>query len=133
MRSSSAPSRLPRRRATRPRTLRILLPSYRRRRADVKPSGDGLTVFANVANSFVGWRMPSERIGELSFRVRERLFLYRRRHRLLRLAAFHRPAENVDALRAAVGAKNLVFCVTAGRTGTTYLQHLLALCPETTS
>jgi hypothetical protein len=94
---------------------------------------DGLTVCANVANSAVGWRMPSERIGELSFRLRERLFLYRRRHCLLRLAAFRRPAENIDALRAAVRAKNLVFCVTAGRTGTTYLQHLLALCPETTS
>jgi hypothetical protein len=77
--------------------------------------------------------MPSVRIRERSFRLRERLFLYKQRRRLSRLAAYHQPTEDIEALLAAVHAKNLVFCVTAGRTGTTYLQHLFALCPETTS
>lgn len=77
--------------------------------------------------------MPAERIRGLSFRLREGLFLAKQRRRLSRLAAYHRPAEDIAALLAAVRTKNLVFCVTAGRTGTTYLQQLFALCPETTS
>lgn len=77
--------------------------------------------------------MLSERIRALPFRLREQAFLRKQRRRMTRLMAYHRPPGDVEALVAAARAKNLVFTVTAGRTGTTYLQHLLALCPDTTS
>src|SRR5262245_40828329 len=68
-------------------------------------------------------------IEPLAFPVRERAFLAKQRRRLDRLAAYRRPAIAAGALRD----RTLVFTVTAGRTGTTYLTHLLALCPDTTS
>jgi len=67
------------------------------------------------------------------FRLRERAFLAKQRRRLARLDAWHRPAADEAALLAAVRAKTLVVAITAGRTGTTFLTHLLALCPDTTS
>jgi len=69
----------------------------------------------------------------LWFRAREQAFLLKQESRLSRLAAYRRPGGDLEGLLAAVRAKNLVLTVTAGRTGTTYLRHLLALCPETTS
>ena len=69
----------------------------------------------------------------LLFDLRERAFLAKQRRRLARLARWHRPPADVAALLAAVRAKTLVVTVTAGRTGTTFLTHLLALCPDTTS
>lgn len=68
----------------------------------------------------------------LAFHLRERAFLAKQRRRLRRLAAYHLPAEARAGLEAA-RHKTLVFTVTAGRTGTTYLTHLLALCPDTAS
>jgi hypothetical protein len=67
------------------------------------------------------------------FSLRERAFLAKQRQRLGRLAPWHRPPADAAALLAAVRAKTLVVTVTAGRTGTTFLTHLLALCPDTTS
>jgi hypothetical protein len=67
------------------------------------------------------------------FRLREQAFLFRQRRRLARLADFHRPPADAAAMLAAVKAKTLVLTVTAGRTGTTFLTHLLALCPDTAS
>jgi len=67
------------------------------------------------------------------FRLRERAFLARQRGRLERLAAYRRPALDVPALCAAVRRKTVVLTVTGGRTGTTFLTHLFALCPDTTS
>lgn len=69
----------------------------------------------------------------LLFALRERAFLAKQRRRLTRLARWHRPPADAAALLAAVRAKTLVVTVTAGRTGTTFLTHLLALCPDTTS
>ncbi len=77
--------------------------------------------------------MLSERIRAVPFRLRERAFVRKQQRRMTRLVAYHRPPGDVEALVAAVRGKNLVFTVTAGRTGTTYLQRLLALCPDTTS
>jgi hypothetical protein len=65
--------------------------------------------------------------------VHERAFLAKQRRRLVRIAAYRRPPADVDALLAAVRRKTLVFTITAGRTGTTYLQELLGLFPDTTS
>jgi hypothetical protein len=67
------------------------------------------------------------------FELRERAFLAKQRRRLMRLAHWHRPPADVPALLAAVRRKTVVVTVTAGRTGTTFLTHLLALCPDTTS
>lgn len=67
------------------------------------------------------------------FRLRERAFLLKQRRRLGRLAAWHRPPADEQALLARLRDKRLVVTVTAGRTGTTFLTHLLALCPDTTS
>ncbi|MEO8606047.1 MAG: hypothetical protein ABI629_25985 [bacterium] len=69
----------------------------------------------------------------LAAAAHERAFLVKQRRRLVRIAAYHRPPADVDALLAAVRRKTLVFTITAGRTGTTYLQSLLAACPDTTS
>lgn len=63
----------------------------------------------------------------------ERHFLARRRRLLTRLDPWHRPPADEAALCAAVRAKTLVIAVTAGRTGTTFLTHLLGLCADTTS
>ena len=65
----------------------------------------------------------------LLFRLRERAFLAKQRRRLSRLDPWRRPPVDLGAVRA----KTLVVTVTAGRTGTTFLTHLLALCPDTTS
>jgi hypothetical protein len=78
-------------------------------------------------------RLPPVLVRTLTFQLRERAFVYKQRRRLVRLAPFQRREGNAAALIAAARAKNLVFTVTAGRTGTTYLQRLLALCPETVS
>lgn len=67
------------------------------------------------------------------FRFRERLLLAKYRWRLARLAFSTHPASDPPALLAAVRAKTLVVSVTAGRTGTTFVARLLALCPDTTS
>jgi hypothetical protein len=68
--------------------------------------------------------MPSLLLG-----LRERAFLAKQRRRLARLERWRRPPVDLAAVRA----KTLVVTVTAGRTGTTFLTHLLALCPDTTS
>ena len=65
----------------------------------------------------------------LLFQLRERAFLAKQRRRLSRLDPWRRPPVDLGAVRA----KTLVVTVTAGRTGTTFLTHLLALCPDTTS
>lgn len=67
------------------------------------------------------------------FGLRERAFLAKQGRRLSRLARWHRPPADAAALLAAVRAKTVVLTVTAGRTGTTFLTRLLALCPDTTS
>ncbi|MBX3027409.1 hypothetical protein KF840_21120 [bacterium] len=67
------------------------------------------------------------------FELRERAFLAKQRRRLSRLAPWHRPPADAARLLAAVRAKTVVLTVTAGRTGTTFLTHLLARCPDTTS
>jgi hypothetical protein len=69
----------------------------------------------------------------IGFRLREFAFVARQRRRLDRLAAYHRPGTGAQAMVDALRGKTVVFTVTAGRTGTTYLTHLLALCPDTTS
>jgi len=66
-------------------------------------------------------------------RLREQAMLMKQRRRLVRIAAYHRPPADPAALVAAVARRNLVFTVTAGRTGTVYLQRLLGLFPDTTS
>jgi hypothetical protein len=66
-------------------------------------------------------------------RLREQAMLRKQRRRLVRIAAYRRPPADADALLAAVRRKNLVFTITAGRTGTAYLQRLLGLFPDTTS
>jgi hypothetical protein len=67
------------------------------------------------------------------FELRQRAFLAKQRRRLSRLDAWHRPPRDPAAMLDAVRRKTLVVTVTAGRTGTTFLTHLLALCPDTTS
>jgi hypothetical protein len=69
----------------------------------------------------------------LALRVREAAFLAKQRRRLVRIAAYRRPWPDTAALLAAVQRKQLVFTITAGRTGTVYLQKLLGLFPDTTS
>ncbi|MGH7789225.1 MAG: hypothetical protein ACRERC_20315 [Candidatus Binatia bacterium] len=65
--------------------------------------------------------------------VRERLFLLDQRRRLRRIAAYHRPPADVGALLEAVQRKVLVFTVTAGRSGTTFLARLFAALPDVAS
>ncbi len=77
------------------------------------------------------WRPMA--LPDAAFRLRERAFLVRQRRRLAALAPWHRPPGDVAALLAALRRKTLVLVVTAGRTGTTFLTELLALCPDTTS
>jgi hypothetical protein len=72
-------------------------------------------------------------ITELSAALHELAFRAKQRRRLARLAAYHRPLGNEAALLSAVGRKTLVFTITAGRTGTAYLQRLFDAFPGTTS
>ncbi len=72
-------------------------------------------------------------ITELSAALHELAFRAKQRRRLARVAPYHRPQGNEAALLSAVGRKTLVFTITAGRTGTAYLQHLLGIFPHTTS
>ena len=78
-------------------------------------------------------RLRSSPLDALAFAVRERSFLLNQRRRLRRLATYRAPAGYVDALLERVKRKQLIFTVTAGRTGTTYLTRLLALFPDTAS
>ncbi|MBX3024742.1 hypothetical protein KF840_07515 [bacterium] len=69
----------------------------------------------------------------MSQRLAERVFLlnqYRRRRRVRHL---RRPLRDRQALLDALRRKHLVFCVTAGRTGTTYVTRLGELFPDTVS
>jgi hypothetical protein len=75
---------------------------------------------------------PDARWAALRGALRERVFLLNQRRRVRRIARFHHPAAGAAAL-AATRDKVVVFAVTAGRTGTTYLARLLAACPQTTS
>ncbi len=50
-----------------------------------------------------------------------------------RIAAWRRPAVDSDALLAELHRRELVFTITAGRTGTTYLTRLCELLPDTVS
>jgi hypothetical protein len=69
----------------------------------------------------------------LSHRLAERVFLlnqYRRRQRIRHL---RHPVRDRQALLDAVRRKHLVFTITAGRTGTTYVTRLAELFPDTVS
>src|SRR5579862_5932836 len=72
-------------------------------------------------------------ITELSAALHELAFRAKLRRRLARVAPYHRPQGNEAALLSAVDRKTLVFTITAGRTGTAYLQRLLGIFPHTTS
>lgn len=63
----------------------------------------------------------------------ERIFLLNQHRRMRRIAAWRRPAADSDALLAALHRRELVFTITAGRTGTTYLTRLCELLPDTCS
>ena len=76
---------------------------------------------------------PRRTLPAVPFALREWVFLLNQRRRLHRIARFRAPADDPAALIAAVQRKHLVFTVTAGRTGTTYLTHLFALLPDITS
>jgi hypothetical protein len=78
-------------------------------------------------------RLRSSPLETLAFVVREQSFLLNQRRRLRRLATYRVPACDIDALIERVKRKQLIFTVTAGRTGTTYLTRLLALFPDTAS
>ena len=74
-----------------------------------------------------------ESITAFAARVHETAALAKQRRRLVRIAAYRHPPADAAGLLDAVRRKNLVFTVTAGRTGTVYLQRLLGLLPGTTS
>lgn len=74
-----------------------------------------------------------EPLAAVAARLREQAMLSKQRRRLVRIAAYRRPPADPGALLAAVRRKTLVFTITAGRTGTVYLQRLLGLFPDTTS
>jgi hypothetical protein len=86
-------------------------------------------------------RTPRTRIGPLrlpglaalSHRIGEQLFLFNQHRRLRRIAASRQETADPAALLATVRRMRLVFTVTAGRTGTTYLTRLFALLPDTVS
>jgi len=67
------------------------------------------------------------------FVVREWVFLLNQYRRLRRIARFRTPPADPAALIEAVKRKQLVFTVTAGRSGTTYLTHLFELLPDIAS
>src|SRR4051794_15317441 len=78
-------------------------------------------------------RVLPQPLTRLGAAVHERGFLAKQRRRLVRIAAYHRPPNDVGGLLAAGQRKRRGFTITAGRTGTVYLQQLLALFPDTTS
>lgn len=69
----------------------------------------------------------------MSQRVAERVFLLNQYRRLRRVRHLRQPLRDRAALLAAVRQKHLVFTVTAGRTGTTYVTRLGELLPDTVS
>lgn len=69
----------------------------------------------------------------VSQRLAERVFLLNQYRRLRRVQHLRRPLRDRAALLAAVRQKHLVFTVTAGRTGTTYVTRLGELLPDTLS
>jgi hypothetical protein len=79
------------------------------------------------------YRFVPQSLGLRAHRVREQLLLAKLRRRLARLSPYRRTPVHLPDLLEAVRRKHLVFTVTAGRTGTVYLQQLLGLFPDTTS
>jgi hypothetical protein len=69
----------------------------------------------------------------LAVRLRERLYLLGHRRRLRRIAQYHRPPGDHEALLERVRTKQLVVAITAGRSGSTYVARLLASLPDITS
>jgi hypothetical protein len=69
----------------------------------------------------------------LAQRGAEQVFLLNQHRRLRRVSRLRRPSQDRAALLAAVRRKHLVFTVTAGRTGTTYVTRLGELLPNTVS
>lgn len=69
----------------------------------------------------------------VSQRVAERIFLLNQYRRLRRVRHLRQPLRDRAALLAAVKQKHLVFTITAGRTGTTYVTRLAELFPDTVS
>ncbi|MFN8641067.1 MAG: hypothetical protein U0802_05170 [Candidatus Binatia bacterium] len=76
---------------------------------------------------------PTPAFAWISQRVAEQIFLLNQHRRLRRVRHLHRPLRDRDALLAAIRRKHLVFTVTAGRTGTTYVTRLGELLPDTVS
>jgi hypothetical protein len=81
----------------------------------------------------VGQPARRNRLAPVAAAWRERIFLLNQQRRLRRIARYHVPPRDQATLLDAVRRKALVFTVTAGRSGTTYLARLLALLPRTTS
>ena len=69
----------------------------------------------------------------ISQRVGEQIFLLNQYRRLRRVRHLRHPLRDRDALLAEVRRKHLIFTVTAGRTGTTYVTRLGELLPNTVS
>ena len=69
----------------------------------------------------------------LSQRISERVFLLNQHRRQRRVRHLRQPLRDRAALLAMVREKHLVFTVTAGRTGTTYVTRLGELFPDTVS
>lgn len=82
---------------------------------------------ATAAGRWRRWR------SRCSFAVRERIFLLNEPRRHRRIAGFRRHSPDIEALLAAIATKRLIFTVTAGRTGTTFLARLFELFPDITS
>lgn len=72
-------------------------------------------------------------IAWMSQRIAEQIFLLNQYRRMRRVRHLHRPLRDREALLAAIRRKHLVFTVTAGRTGTTYVTRLGELLPDTVS
>ena len=80
--------------------------------------------------------LPQPRIPALAWlsqRLSERVFLLNQHRRLRRVRHLRQPLRDRNALLAAVRRKHLVFTITAGRTGTTYVTRLGELFPDTVS
>ena len=71
--------------------------------------------------------------GWLSQRISERVFLLNQYRRRRRISHLRQPLRDRQALIETVRRKHLVFTVTAGRTGTTYVTRLGELFPDTVS
>ena len=69
----------------------------------------------------------------LSQRISERVFLLNQHRRQRRVRHLRQPLRDRAALLEMVREKHLVFTVTAGRTGTTYVTRLGELFPDTVS